>query len=283
MSELRRKMIEDMELRGLKERTQECYASAVKQLAEYYHRSPEKITDEEVRRYFFYLIRERNLAPKTIKQKLNGIRFLYVKTIGRDFPTLEFIRPAKRRRLPVVLTQKEVRLVLGKIRRPTQRMCLTTIYACGLRLREGTGLRISDIDGQRQTITVREGKGGKDRQVPIANRLLELLRTYWKRDRPRGGSNYLFPRRDGEGQISPATIQRAMKSAVAESGIVKDAHVHTLRHSWATQLLECGADIKIVQKLLGHQSAVTTGFYHHLTRNTLESFHEIHNRLMAEL
>jgi len=189
------------------------------------------------------------------------------------------VRPAPSQKLPAVLSREEVRAVLELIRKPIARMVLTVIYSCGLRLSEGARLKVEDIDGGRKLIWVRMGKGGKDRSVPLPERTLELLRSYWKQFRPRG---YLFPSGDA-GHIDPASLQKSFKVAVRQSGIKKNASVHTLRHSYATHLLENGTDLRTIQMLLGHRSPKTTSVYTHLTAPLVERLNLSLNEIMSDL
>jgi integrase/recombinase XerD len=176
MTVLRQKMIEDMQLRGLAVRTQESYMQAVRQLAGHYHKSPDQISEEELRQYFLFLKNVRHVSRSTHTLALCAIKFFYEHTLKREWHTLDFARPAKEQKLPVVLSMQEVGQILNCIRFARYRVCLTTIYACGLRLLEGVSLQVKDIDGQRKMIHVRQGKGGKDRYVPLPDSVLIMLR-----------------------------------------------------------------------------------------------------------
>jgi integrase/recombinase XerD len=184
MTALRRRMLEDLQLRGLSPRTQQCSLEAVKHLAQHYRRAPDRINEEELRQYFLDLLNEKQVAESTLRIHLYGIRFFYERTLQRPWPVFALTRPRHRQKLPVVLSPQEVRSLLALVPRSKARMCLQLIYACGLRLREGTPLQVSDIDPQRMLVRVRQGKGGKDRLVPLAERTLELLRVYWQRAPP---------------------------------------------------------------------------------------------------
>ena len=179
MSPLRRRMIEDMQLRGYSARTQECYVRAVRQLAEHYRASPDRLREEDLRQYFLYLANEKKVARATATIALCGIRFFFEHTLHRDWTTLRFVRPARAHRLPVVLSRDEVRRILEAVRFPVYRACLTTIYACGLRLLEGAQVQVGQVDGARRLLLV-HGKGKHDRYVPLAPPLLAMLRTYWR-------------------------------------------------------------------------------------------------------
>jgi integrase/recombinase XerD len=280
MTALRRRMLEDLQLRGLAPRTQQCYLEAVKHLAQHYRRAPDDISEEELRQYFLYLLNEKQVAESTLRIHLYGIRFFYERTLQRPWPVFELIRPRHRHTLPVVLSPQAVRSLLALVQRSKARMCLQMIYACGLRLREGTQLQVSDIDSQRMLVRVRQGKGGKDRVVPLAERTLERLRVYWQRARPRP---WLFPARHQETPLPATTLQKTFKLVVRQSGLTKDASSHTLRHSYATHLLERGVSLRIIQELLGHKSPSTTARYTHLTTKTFDVLHATINALMADL
>lgn len=281
MSALRQRMLQDMQLRGLAPKTQKNYVEGVRALVKYCGISPEKITEEQIRQYFLYLHQEKHAAPGTFRIHYYGIRFLFQTTLRRPWPAFKIIRPKKRKKLPVVLSTAEVRELLARIQRPNIRMCLTTIYSCGLRLSEGARLQVSDVDSQRMLLAVRNGKGGKDRYVPLAQRTLELLRLYWKTERP--AHPWLFPSRSGDTQLSHGVIQKAFKAALRESGIQKNASVHTLRHSYATHLRENKVELQVIQQNLGHKSPETTAIYAHLTPPVMNAFQTTINQLMANL
>ena len=188
-TELRIRMIEDMQLRSMSKSTQESYVRSVRQLAEHYHKSPDQITEEELRQYFLFLKNVKKYARATCTIALCGIKFFYDHTVKRDWPTLSFVRPKKEKRLPVVLSVEEVRRILSNIELPRYRVCLLTIYSCGLRLQEGATLQISHIDSARMLLHV-HGKGAKDRYVPLPQRTLVLLREFWKTHR---NALWLFP------------------------------------------------------------------------------------------
>jgi integrase/recombinase XerD len=179
MTPLRQRMIEDMQLRGLAPRTQEAYVGAVKQLAEYYHKSPDLITDEELRQYFLYLKNDKHASRSTYTHALYGIRFLFQYTLKRPEVALDWVRPPKEKKLPVVLSVEEVKRILDCLHCLHYRACLSTIYSCGLRLQEGVHLQVQDIDSARMMLHVRQGKGNKDRYVPLPQNTLELLRQWW--------------------------------------------------------------------------------------------------------
>lgn len=267
MSALRQKMIEDMQLHGFAERTQEAYLLAVRQLAKHYRKSPDQIEEEELRQYFLFLKNEKQAARATCTIALCGIKFFFQQTLGREWKTFEFLRPPKEKKLPVVLSVAEVGRVLACVHRSRYRVCLTTIYACGLRLLEGVRLQVKDIDGERQLLHIHQGKGGKDRYVPLPSACLQMLRQHWLSHR---NPLWLFPSllEDAHQPMNESGVQRAFRAAVQESGVHKQATVHTLRHSYATHLLEAGVNLRIIQSYLGHASPATTAIYTHLTSTT---------------
>lgn len=280
MTELRCRMIEDMQLHGLAAKTQQCYVDAVKNLARHYGRSPDRLSEPEVRQFFVHLINEKQVAESTLRVHLYGVKFFYQKTLGRPWLVFDIIRPRRRKKLPVVLSHDEVRRIVRRVRNATVRMCLTTIYSCGLRLSEGTHLRVTEIDSERMLVCVRQGKGGKDRYVPLAQCTLEQLRAYWKTHRSRP---WLFPSRDTCSPVSNGLVQKTFKAALRESAVRKDASVHTLRHSYATHLLEHGVNLRVIQEVLGHKSPKTTAIYTHLTRKMIADLQATVNQLMADL
>jgi len=282
MNTLRQKMIEDMQLRGFAERTQEAYLSAVRQLAKHYRKAPDQVNEEELRQYFLFLKNEKHAARNTCTIALCGIKFFFERTLGREWKTFEFLRPLKEKKLPVVLSAAEVGRVLACVHRQRYRVCLTTIYACGLRLLEGVHLQVKEIDGERQLLHIDQGKGGKDRCVPLPSACLKMLRGHWLTHR---NPVWLFPSpREAENQpMSESGMQRAFRAAVQEAGIHKKATVHTLRHSYATHLLEAGVNLRIIQSYLGHASPTTTAIYTHLTSITEAQTQHTLNEMLAGL
>ena len=273
MTPLRRRMTEDLQLRGYADPTIKAYLLAVSQLARFYGIAPDQITEAQLRDYLLHLSTVRKIAASSFTQALCGIKFFYEHTLGRHWSVLDVARPKREARLPVVLSQEEVHRVLGGVRTLRYRVCLTLIYACGLRLLEGLRLQVPAVDGARKLLHIRGGKGGRDRLVPLPDAALTLLRECWRTHRD---PLWLFPATPLTRQrvpggapvppIHPSTLQRAFVRAVKASGLHKRAHVHTLRHSYATHLLEAGVPIVLIQAYLGHSSPSTTAIYTHLTR-----------------
>jgi site-specific recombinase XerD len=272
-------MWEDLQLAGYAPKTQKSYIDAVRGLAKHYKRSPDLLSEEEVRRFFLHLINERKAARSTVTIYLCGIKFFYETTLKRTWRVFGLVRPKHIKKLPVVLSGDEVRTIIASIRKPVVRMALTLIYSCGLRVSEAARLRVEDIDSERRLLWVRNGKGGKDRSVPLAEPTLVCLREFWRNTRTK---EWFFPGHNGE-HLTIVTIQNSFKAALLESGINKAASVHTLRHSFATHLLECGVDIRIIQKILGHENITTTCIYTHLTDKITDLLGKALNHLTADL
>jgi site-specific recombinase XerD len=280
MTELRKHMIEDMQLRGLSATTQQAYLYAVQDLARYYHRSPDQLNDQDLRQYFLYLTRDKKLSRSATTVSLCAIKFFYQRTLNQSWPTLELVRPAKEYKLPVVLSREEVRQILAEVRIPLYRQCLTTIYSCGLRLSEGSRVQVADIDSSRMTLHIR-GKGNRDRYVPLPQRTLELLRDLWRSHR---SPEWMFPSPRFAGlPLTAGSLGPAFRAALQASGVRKAAHIHSLRHSYATHLMEAGINLRIIQEILGHRSARSTQLYTHLTREVRMTLTDPLNQLMQDL
>jgi len=270
MTPLRKRMIEDMQLRGLSANTQENYVRAVRDLANYYNKSPDQISDEELRLYFLYLKDEKKWARSTCTVAISGIKFLFDYTLKRSWLALDLVRPKKKHKQPVILSQDEVYRILACVQQPHYQICLKTIYVCGLRVSEGVGLQVSHIDSARMQLHLRDNKGGKDRRVPLPTLILKDLRQFWCTHR---NPVWLFPKRhrdavlpDADRSMSTKGTARTFKVALHQSGVTKEATPHTLRHSWATHLLEAGVHLRLIQLWLGHSSLKTTAHYLHLTQ-----------------
>jgi integrase/recombinase XerD len=287
VSPLRRRMIEDMSLRGFTEKTQSSYVRAVEGLARFHRRNPQDLCDEDIRRYFVHLRCERKLARQTMTIALCGIKFLYESTLRRDFTLTGVPRPKREHRLPVVLSREEVRAILRQITELRHRACLTLIYSCGLRLGEGCQVQVTDLDRARGVLHV-HGKGAKDRYVPLAVPVLPLLETCWFTHR---NPVWLFPSvgrggMHGATATSPVplgTVQQVFRAALAVSGVHKHVSVHSLRHSYATHLLEDNVNLRQIQTWLGHNSPAVTSVYTHLTEQATTAAAQQVGRLMADL
>ncbi len=281
MTVLRQRMIEDMQLRGLSEKTQDAYTRAVRQLAEHYAKSPDQISEEELRQYLLYLKNIKLASPSAFSIALCGIKFFYQHTLQQEWVTFELARAPREKRLPTVLSREEVRQILNCLRLPVYRACLGTVYACGLRVQEGVHLQVGDIDSARMVVHVRQSKGRKDRDVPLPVSILEMLRQYWSQHRH---AVWLFPsRRVVNRPVSVSSVQKAFRAALQESGVRKAATVHTLRHSYATHLLEAGVGLRQIQAYLGHSSPQTTATYTHVTRRAEDLAVEALNQVMGDL
>lgn len=262
MTDLRQRMIQDMQLRNYSPKTIRCYVAQVAQFAKYFGRSPAELTLEDVRRYQLYLVQERRVSWSSFNTAVCALRWFYRVTLPKEW-SIEQIAYAKRpRTLPVVLSRAEVEKFLNCLPQATHRLILMTAYSAGLRVSEVARLQVGDVDSQRMLIRVRAGKGCKDRYVPLSVTLLEVLRAYWKVARP---AKWLFPGQREDRYISPRTIQRVCQRAAQRAGLQKRVTTHTLRHSFATHLLEAGTDVCTIQKLLGHCSLKTTAIYTHVS------------------
>ncbi len=279
----RAQMSEDMRLRDFRPRTQEGYMAAAAQFVGWLKRGPETATDKDIRAYFLYLREDKQLAPSSIHVVLYALRFFFHHTMERDWKVFDLLRVNKPRLLPVVLSPGEVRSVLGAVRHPVRRMALATIYALGLRLGEGLALETGHIDGERLTVWVRDGKGAKDRGVPLPRPLLARLRRYWKTERPASPTKYLFVPPGGQAPLHETTLQKTFLAARTEARLTKQPTIHTLRHSYATHLLEAGISLRTIQQVLGHRSMRTTEIYMHVTQPGLERLQETLDRIMVDL
>jgi integrase/recombinase XerD len=258
MTPLRRRMLEDMEIRNFTHNTQQSYLQQVSSFAKYFKRSPERLGPEEIRAYQVYLTEERKLAPGSLSIIAAALRFVYKVTLKREWVEEAIPLPKTPFKLPVILSREEVALFLDSVASLKHRTILMTCYAAGLRITEATRLKITDIDSQRMMIRVEQGKNQKDRYVMLSPQLLEILRAYWTVARPKG---WLFPG-DMPGQpITRGAVEDACKKALRVSGIKKPVTPHSLRHGFATHLLEAGTDVRKIQLLMGHRSLASTARY----------------------
>jgi len=266
MSKLSDRMNDDMLVRGFAERTRAAYLAQVRGLAKYYHRGPDRLTEEEVQAYVVYLLKERHWAWSSCNQAVSAFRFFYHHTLKRK--GVEFVVPMARQpqKIPEVPSREEIARIIDGTANIRDRVMLELAYGGGLRVSEIASLRVRDIDSEQKCIWVRGGKGGKDRSTLLSEQLLEELRHYWYSFRP---AEWLFPRRGGRAPIDPSTIQKMWTQAKRRAGVTKQCGIHSLRHAFATHLLEAGTDMVTVQRLMGHGSIQTTLRYLHLARGHL--------------
>src|SRR6266568_9377234 len=272
MTPLRQRLLEELQRRNYSPSTTRGYILAVKQFAEYFGKSPEKLGAEEIRRFQLYLLNEKKLAPGTVEMRMSALRFLYRKTLKRrDLAYDDLVFPKTPTKLPVVLSPEEVTCLIEAAPNLLYRTLLMVLYSTGIRRTEASLLKVSDIDSARRLIHIRQGKGSRDRDVPLTPKLLEALRQYWRWKKPQ---NYLFPSTPGhrglEGPISDKVVC-ACKRAAARAGIKKRIGPHTLRHSFATHLMEAGTDLRTIQLLMGHAHLEHTTLYLHLSHRHLHA------------
>lgn len=261
MTILRQRMTEDLRIRNYAPRTISTYVAHVRRFAEHFDRSPSGLGPEEIRQYQLYLVDERHVSWSTFNQAVCTLRFLYWVTLNREGIIPQIPHGKREKKLPVVLSVQEVHRLIHAVKNLKHRTVLMTIYACGLRISEGIGLQVDDIDSARMVLRIRQSKGRKDRLVPLSATLLEVLRSYFRKARP---TTCLFPGDRSNRALHPTSIQKAFKLARIKTRMTKPASVHTLRHSYATHLLEAGTDLRTIQTILGHSSLNTTAIYLHI-------------------
>jgi integrase len=280
------KSIEALQLAGMSESTQLCYTRSVRLLVDYCGKAPDLIDEDELQDYFLHRINETKWSPGTMKICYSGIKFFFANVLKREWHLFKILRAQPERSLPCVLTKAEIDGILKHVRTFHNRVYLTTVYSCGLRLQEGLHLQVSDIDGERRMVHVHRGKGAKDRYVPLPDETYLLLRNYWVTHR---NPVLIFPAlgRGGKGgatakgPMAKDSVQGAMRKARIEAGIKKRrVTIHTLRHSYATHLLEAGVNLRVIQKYLGHSQLETTMMYLHLTKKGNEDAANIVNEIM---
>lgn len=261
-----------MAVRGLSERTRTSYLRNVELLVRRIGKHPSQLTDDDLRDYFAWLIDERHAAPATYRQHLAAANLFFESVLGRTERFFTTARPKNRQILPVVLTVEETRRLLGALRVARLRVAATVAYCCGLRKSELASLAIDWINAGAGSLQVRDGKGGVDRVVPLPKRALTLLREHWRRERPSGPFLFESPQHrahDGE-PFQADTVRKALKGAAKEAGINRSVCLHTLRHCYASHLLERGVSLALIQRWLGHKSIRTTMVYAHVTPDSLE-------------
>ena len=268
MTALRQRMLEDMRIRNFAPSTQRTYIDAVAKFAKHFDRPPDQIGPEEIRGYQIYLKDEKQVGWGRFNTIISGLRFFYRTTLSKDWRMELIPFPQREKKLPVVLSVEEVARFLAAIPSLRQRAMLVTAYATGMRVSEVAHLQVEDIDSQRMVIRIRQSKGHKDRYTLLSPRLLDLLRTYWKAAHP---TTWLFPGRDGQSPVSRRGISWMCEQARHAAGLSKSATVRSLRHSFATHLLERGTDIRTIQLLMGHASLRTTALYLHVASTRINS------------
>ncbi|MBB5420662.1 tyrosine-type recombinase/integrase [Paraburkholderia atlantica] len=266
MTPLRERMLHDMQIRNLADNTQKAYLLQVSSFARHFRRSPEVLGPEEIRAWIIHLTNQRKLAPASVQLAVGALRFLYRITLRCDWSDEDFPLPKRPVKLPVILSFEEATRFFESIPSLKQRTILMTAYAAGLRVSEVVHLKVTDIDSKRMMIRVCQGKGRKDRYVMLSPRLLEILRLYWQDARP---SEWLFAGNIPGRPISRQAVGEACALARQRSGITKPVTPHSLRHAFATHLLETGADVRRIQLLMGHRSMATTARYLKLATSTV--------------
>jgi integrase/recombinase XerD len=273
MTRLRKRMLEELQRRNYSPNTIRPYLYAVEDFARFFGKSPDKLGQEHLRQYQLHLVNDCKLTVETIAGRISAIRFFFVKVLRRPYREIDLVYPKRPERLPVILSEEEVRRLIESACSSYHRVILMTLYGTGLRREELSRLKLTDVDSPRMVIHVRQGKGNKDRDVTLSPRLLEVLRAYWKWRKPKV---YLFPslyRNRPEQPITAKTIWYAVREAARRAGIKKKVSPHILRHSWATHLLERGTDLKAIQVLLGHVDLESTTLYLHLSQRHLQAVH----------
>lgn len=283
------KTVKTLKIAGMGERTQQCYTRAMRMLVEYFDKTPDLITEEELIDYFVFRRDETKWSPATIRICYSGIKFFFTNVLQQPWHVFNYAKAQREKRLPAVLSKEEIRKIFAQVRPFHNYAYLMTVYTCGLRLQEGLYLEVSDIDGQRKMIHVHRGKGAKDRYVPLPEATYQLLRRYWVTHR---NPNLIFPAVGRGGQDGPTAkqpmsiegVQGAFRKAKFAASIHKKrVSVHTLRHSYATHLLEAGVNLRVIQKNLGHSNIETTMVYLHLTNKGMEDAYHIINSVMQEV
>lgn len=266
MGKLRDQMLADLQLRGATTRTQETYLREVSNLAKYFNRSPEELGEDELKEYMLYLMKERHLSDGTYRFYVAALKFLYRTTLKREWVVEKIKCPKRKRKLPVVLDLSEVESLFSVTKNLKHKAMLMITYSSGLRVSETARLKMTDIDSKRMTVRIRQGKGGNDRYSILSQTALEQLRQYWKKYRP---TEWLFDGQKKDDHITAQTIQTIFYAAKKRARITKPVSIHTLRHSFATHLIEAGTSLHHVQLLLGHRSPTTTTVYLHVSRLNL--------------
>ena len=274
MTHLRKIMLEELQRRNYAQSTIDCYIRTLEHFSRYFHRPPDQLGPEHIREYQAALFKKWKLAPNTVNQRLAALRFFYIQTLKRAWSVAETPYPKKVLKLPIILSQEEVARLINSAPTPFHRIVLMMLYASGVRRAELARLKINDIDSQRMVIHIQGGKGRQDRDVMLSPRLLDALREYW-RGLKRKPSEWLFPggrNHTANRPITPKAVYYACCHAARRAGLQgKSIHPHTLRHCFATHLLEAGADLRTIQLLLGHRDLEETTIYLHLSKRHLSA------------
>ena len=261
MTPLRQRMLEDLQIRQYSPTTIRLYLSSVAEFAKHFRRSPDQLGPEHIRQYQLFLIKEKHACQSTCIQLVSALRFLYTHTLNRKIEIERIPFPRRQRKLPLILSREEVKALLEAPLKLRDRAVLSVLYGSGVRVAEATQLKPRDIDACRHVLWVRQGKGHRDRQTLLPAKLLALLRQYWQAERP---GEWLFPATDRNRPIPPKTIYLACRHAAQAASIMKPIHPHSLRHAFATHLLEAGTNLRTIQILLGHANLETTARYLHV-------------------
>jgi len=273
VTHLRKVMLEELERRNYSESTKRAYVQTIEDLARYFKRPPDQLDPEQIRQYQAHLFRDRRLSPNTVNQRTGALRFFFITVLRRSWSIADTPYPKRNFRLPKVLSQQQVAKLIESAPTPFYSIILMMLYATGLRRAELARLRVSDIDSEQMVIHVKGGKGGKDREVMLSPRLLDELRLYW-RSLKRKPKTWLFPGNrwhTGEHPITTKVVWSACREAAVRAGLGTDVHPHTLRHCFATHLLEAGADLRTIQLLLGHRDLEETTVYLHVSNLRLSN------------
>jgi len=268
VTHLRKLTLEELARRNYSEGTTRAYLRIIEDFACYFHRSPDQLGPEHIRAYTAHLFRDRKLSDNTVNQMIGALRFFFLKTLKRPWYGDQMPYPKKKIHLPVIWSPEEISRLIESARSPCDRTILMTLYATGVRRAECAALKITDIDGQRMVLHIQQGKGGKDRDVVLSPRLLEEFKQHYRRLR-RKPAVWLFPggtRHGADTPISEKVVWHACRRAAQRCGVNKPLHPHTLRHCFATHLLEAGADLRTIQLLLGHADLRETMIYIHLSK-----------------
>jgi len=268
MTALRKRMLEDLRIRNYAPTTVECYIRSVAEFAQHFNKPPDQLGPEEIRSWQLFLLNEKRVKLSTYIQAVCALRFFYQNTLHRRIDIDRIPLPRYEKKLPVILSKAEVKAVLEAPKNLGHRAMLATMYGAGLRVSEVTGLKVSDLDRERHVIWVRGGKGHKDRQVMLAEPLRDVLAAYWRWKRP---TDWLFPGKNPDCPIATNSVFRACKKAALQAGIRKPIHPHSLRHAFATHLLDDGVNLLVIQTLLGHEHLKTTARYLHLSDSAVRS------------